>query len=293
VSPADQVAHLAALSTRHETPCGTGHMVWRVWGADAAKQPIVLLHGGSGSWTHWIRQIRAFAARYEVWAVDLPGLGDSDMPDAPLTPETCGRVVAEGLYRLFPDERRPHVVSFSFGAHVGTYAAAELGKRLGSFTLCGSAALGLTHARYDFGKEHARMTDAERAAVHRANLAVLMIADPSRIDDLAVHCQAENIARSRFRSRPFATTDEIARTLPRVTAPVAAVWGAKDQICIPDVESRHRVLRSLKPDLLWRSIADAGHWVMYEQPDAYNASLADVLTTIEKGSRGRAPGVDA
>jgi 2-hydroxy-6-oxonona-2,4-dienedioate hydrolase len=268
-------------------------MVWRVWGAGAGKQPLVFLHGGSGSWTHWIRQIPAFAARYEVWAADLPGLGDSDMPDAPLTPETCGRVVAEGLYRLLTDDRRPHLVSFSFGAHVGTIAAAELGARLKSFTLCGSAALGLTHARYDFAKEHTRMTPAERAAVHRANLAVLMIADPLRIDDLAIHCQAENIARSRFRSRPFATTNDIARTLPRVVVPIAAVWGAKDQICIPDVESRHRVLRSLKPDLLWRTIPDAGHWVMYEQPDAYNAALTDVLATIENGSNGLAPGAGA
>jgi len=31
-------------------------MVWRLWGAGA---PVLLLHGGSGSWTHWLRNIPA------------------------------------------------------------------------------------------------------------------------------------------------------------------------------------------------------------------------------------------
>ncbi len=45
---------LDAAATRQETQLGTGRMVWRSWGSGPA---LVLLHGGSGSWRHWVRNI--------------------------------------------------------------------------------------------------------------------------------------------------------------------------------------------------------------------------------------------
>ena len=47
------------------TPCGQGDLVWHVWGgqgADPALPPLLLLHGGSGSWTHWLRNVLPLAA---------------------------------------------------------------------------------------------------------------------------------------------------------------------------------------------------------------------------------------
>ena len=61
------------------TPCGPGTLVWRVWGQG---RPIVMLHGGSGSWNHWVRNIDALlASGRQVIAPDLPGFGDSARPD--------------------------------------------------------------------------------------------------------------------------------------------------------------------------------------------------------------------
>ena len=50
-------------------------MVWRVWGSG---EPLVLFHGGSGSWTHWIRNIPELSRHYELWVPDIPGLGEFD-----------------------------------------------------------------------------------------------------------------------------------------------------------------------------------------------------------------------
>ena len=58
-------------------------MVWRVWGVG---EPLVLFHGGSGSWTHWIRNIPELSRHYELWVPDIPGLGGSAMPPKPWTP---------------------------------------------------------------------------------------------------------------------------------------------------------------------------------------------------------------
>ncbi len=74
-------------------------MVWRVWGEG---EPLVLFHGGSGSWTHWIRNIAELSRHYELWVADIPGLGDSTMPPQPWVPQTIADVVVAGLGELFP-----------------------------------------------------------------------------------------------------------------------------------------------------------------------------------------------
>jgi len=80
-------------------------MVWHEWGEGPT---VVLLHGGYGSWTHWIRNIDALAAEHRVIAADLPGLGDSAMPPEPFTPWSLAGILADGLdaMRLQPPFHR-------------------------------------------------------------------------------------------------------------------------------------------------------------------------------------------
>ena len=73
-SPPEITAAVAADAEVIHTPCGDGNLVWRRWGKGKGA-PVVLVHGGSGSWTHWIKNITGLAERGEVWAGDLPGLG--------------------------------------------------------------------------------------------------------------------------------------------------------------------------------------------------------------------------
>src|SRR6266536_391255 len=91
---ADFVAHIESLGARAVIPCGAGAMVWRIWGEGP---PLVLLHGASGSWAHWIRNVLWLAARFRVLVPDLPGFGDSDMPPAPHTVDGLASVLAAGL----------------------------------------------------------------------------------------------------------------------------------------------------------------------------------------------------
>jgi pimeloyl-ACP methyl ester carboxylesterase len=282
-----EVRALADAAVVLRTPCGDGDLVWRLWShVNPSAGTVILCHGGSGSWLHWLRTIPALRERYHVLAVDLPGLGDSAMPPAPLTPEHAGKILAVGIQQLVPRDAQAHVVSFSFGSHVATFALADLsaqeGNWVGDFTICGCAALGLNRGpELKFAKERPTMTDAELRQVHAYNLQVLMIREPSRIDALAIDIQASNVRQARFRSRPFAGTDEIKRNLHRVKVPLNAIWGALDQIATPGVEVRYAVLREHHPELRTRTIADAGHWVMYEQPTAYNTALLELLTERE------------
>ena len=279
---------LVARATVHRTPCGTGDLVWHRWTMPGAiGRPIVLVHGGAGSWTHWISTIPALlAADHEVWAVDLPGLGDSAMPPAPPTPGTCAAIVATGIGTLFGDRRQPHLVGFSWGAHVSTIAAVELGDRLASLTIVGSSAIGLGDAGLaPFPKPRSTMTAAELTAVHHQTLAMLMIRQPSRIDELALAIQADNVGRSRFRSRDFSRSSDIAEALAGVDVPVTGIWGACDVLAVPSIAAVHPALtahrRPGQAAIGWRQIEDAGHWVMYEQPDAFNRTLQEVIAAVE------------
>ncbi|MEO1694847.1 MAG: alpha/beta hydrolase [Pseudomonadota bacterium] len=297
ITTPDDVAAVAARATRHETPCGDGAMVWRRWrvgsetsGAETGtpRRPLVLLHGGSGSWTHWVRVIPAFWKSHDVWAADLPGLGDSAMPPEPLIPETCAAIVADGMRTLMPRAPRPHLVGFSFGAHVGSFTAGRLGHAIASFTIVGTSALGLPRPMLDdFPKERSTMTADERREVHRRVLEILMISDPARIDALAVALQQENVGKARFRSRKFAPTDNVARALADVVVPVGSIWGRHDAIAHPDPETCLSVIARHHPDLVHEIIPDAGHWVMFEQAPAFCDALGRVLAVLE--AQGAAP----
>ena len=276
------VARIAGTARQLYTPCGDGSMVWRVWGAG---EPLILLHGGSGSWTHWLRNIPELSRHYQLWVPDLPGLGASAMPPEPLLPASVAEVVVAGLEALIPHHRPLRLVGFSFGGHIAGLTAARMRGRILDLTLVGVAALGLSaEPREPFAKRRTGMTAAEIAAVFRQNLEVLMFADPDNIDALAIHLQAENIKRARFRSRPFATSDGLAKALANVTARLTTIWGTRDIIARTSLATRLEILRRHHPELEVRLIEGAGHWVAYEAAERFNAALLALLAADAGGA---------
>jgi pimeloyl-ACP methyl ester carboxylesterase len=258
LTPAAIVDALDRRAKKFRTPCGDGSMVWRVWGKG---EPLLLFHGGSGSWTHWLRNIPELARHYQLWVPDLPGLGQSAMPPEPLVPATSAEVIVAGL------------------------AAARLRDRIGVLTLIGVAALGLrAEPRERFAKQRPGMTVEEVAAVFHQNLRVLMFANPANIDALAIHLQAENIKRARFRSRPFATSNGLAKALAHVTAPLQTIWGREDIIARGSLEARLEIMRQHHTELEVRLLDKAGHWVAYEAADRFNAALLELLSTVGRKS---------
>src|SRR5579863_186025 len=117
---------IAAESTRFETPCGDGTMVWRCWGGG---RPLVLLHGGYGSWTHWVRNVLPLSRDFRVIAADLPGLGESATPPEPWTAAGLAAIIVQGLDIVVPRAERMHLAGFSFGGVIGGNVAAQLGDR--------------------------------------------------------------------------------------------------------------------------------------------------------------------
>jgi pimeloyl-ACP methyl ester carboxylesterase len=266
------VRGVAAEGRRVETPCGNGRMVWHIWGEGP---PLALLHGGYGSWTHWIRNVLPLSRYFTVAAPDLPGLGESATPPEPHTAEGLAAIVAEGLGSVFGGAGRVHIAGFSFGGVLGGHVAAQLGDRVRGFTIVGSNGLGLVRQPTALRRLPADASEAEALAVARHNLAALMIADPDKIDELAVYIQAENAPRGRVKSRRFSRADTLARALPLIKARIDGIWGERDATAYPHLDGRAHALRSVQPAARFEVIPAAGHWVQYEAADRFNSLLAE------------------
>ncbi len=269
----EPLPELEAAAMHATSPCGEGAMALRSWGAGPA---LVLLHGGSGSWRHWARNIPHFARTRRVIVPDLPGLGDSASPPDPYTPETVGQIVADGIASVLAPGERYDLAGFSFGGMIASQVAAVHGTRVRSLTVIGAGAMGLP--RKQAGLEKVRNREgADRVAAHRTNLARLMIADPAGIDALALAIQEVNTRGSRMKSPQFASTTALKDAVAVYPGPLNGIWGEHDVTAQPSMAVRREVLMSVRPDIDFRVIPGAGHWVSYEAAETFNAMLEEML----------------
>ena len=272
-APAD-VEALDEAARKFDTPCGGGSIRWRSWGDGT---PVVLLHGGSGSWAHWVRNIAALVASgRRVWAPDMPGFGES----APPPDGDDADAVAHWLARGFPlvAAGAVDVVAFSFGGLVGAFLAVEhpaLVKRLVLVAAPSLSADPLPHIEL-WPWQEASEGEARRAA-RRHNLAALMLAQEESIDPLAVHLHAQNTARDRMQRRRLMLGDTLLRLLPRLQCPVWGIWGAQDALYRERLAMIGNALAHAHDLQELSLVAQAGHWVQYERAAAFNDLLRRIL----------------
>jgi 2-hydroxy-6-oxonona-2,4-dienedioate hydrolase len=266
------VEGIGAEAQRIETPCGDGKMAWRVWGSGP---PLVLLHGGYGSWMHWIRNVLPLSRQFTVIAPDLPGLGESATPPEPWTAGGLAAIIVAGLDIVLPKGVAPHLAGFSFGGVIGGSVAVQLGDRLRGFIVVGSNGLGLERSPTPLERVKPDASEEEEFATHRFNLNQLMIADPNEIDELALWLQKTNHARARMRSRRFSRSGALVEALRQIKARLDGIWGERDATAYPHVEERARILRSFQPQARFAVVPGAGHWVQFEAADTFNKVIAE------------------
>ena len=284
------VQALARQAARFTTPCGDGELVWRRWGEAApAAAPVVLLHGGSGSWTHWLRTLEPLVrAGCRVLVPDMPGFGESAAPpdghDADVLPGWLER----GLVQLV-GATPVALVGFSFGALVAGLWAHAHPARVARLVLVGSPGLSAAPAPVlDLRRWEATAPGPARLAVHRHNLLQLMLAHEASATELAVALHAHNVERDRLRRRRLMLTDALVPLLPALRAPVHGIWGREDVLFRHRLDVVERGMR-LAPGLRsLRFIDGAGHWVAFERPEAFNAALLQALGA-QDGQAAAAP----
>jgi len=272
------IGAVAARGERLETPLPEGRMVWRAWGRGSGRPSLFLLHGGYGSWVHWIRNVEALAERFTVYAGDIPGLGDSDPPPDRRDPDGIGRCVADGVEALTPAGEQARLMGFSFGGVISGHTAPHLGRRLKSLTLVGASGMGLR--RVDFlplARFERDMDGVSIRRLARRNLELLMVRDPETVDSVALHMQVMNTTRAVTKSRWISRLPSLVEKLPPLTCTVNGIWGEFDSTAYPYLAERRAYLGGLPNFGGFEIVPDAGHWAMYERAAAFNAAALRLI----------------
>ncbi len=268
---------LQRQATRFETPCGDGRMVWHLWDKSDGRAPVVVLfHGGAGSWRHWVKNIPVLVETYRVLVPDLPGLGESDFPPDGEHAEAVARIVADGIDHIIGAATGFDVVGFSFGGTMAACVGALRGKRVRSVTIIGSSGVGSLGSSVRLEKVR-HLEGQERRDTHRVNLGRLMIADPAKIDDLAIAIQDWNTVRSRLKTPAISRSGAILTAIDALRSPLNGMWGELDAPANPKGPERVATLKARKPDADIRLIPATGHWAAYESPEIVNQTLLEML----------------
>ncbi|MSQ50916.1 MAG: alpha/beta fold hydrolase [Betaproteobacteria bacterium] len=273
-----EIRDVESRARRFETPCGEGRLVWHQWGEG---RPVLMLHGGSGSWLHWLKQIPALESNHSVWVPDLPGMGESHLPPEPYEVNAYADIVQSGFERLSPGAGAIDLVGFSFGAGLSGRIACRMPGRIGHMVLSGANFFEPRPMRRRANLlSLKRIVDpAERLRAVKNNLQVMMVRHDKNIDDLAIHLYDTDTARRRLPRVSFSgfPTLRVDIGQMKISGRLTAIAGADDQIIGHDPDGQRAQLLSISPKALYHGIAGAGHWVMYEGAQGYNAALAQAL----------------
>lgn len=269
--PAALIDAVDARADRVRTGAPGEQVVWRLFGAGP---PLVLLHGGFGSWLHWLPVLDRLETGFRLAVPDMPGFADSDPIPRGSTPELLADRLAQGIGVLFPDGPGVRLAGFSFGGLVAAHTARRIGSRLAGLGLVASGGLGEEREPLDMRSRAPGMSARELAEVAAHNVRALMVADPAKADALAVAIQQRNTSRRPgLVSRTFSRSRTVLEMLPDIDATVAAVWGTRDPTVGPHLDERVQAVRAVAPAATIAVFDGCGHWIMQERPDQLAAFL--------------------
>ena len=265
-----------------QTASPGGGMVWRLWGQAGRK--IVFLHGGSGSWTHWIHTIPSFERRCQLLVADLPGLGDSPTPCEPCSTQSVAEIVCAGIDELSPGDEPLDLVTFSFGGTIGAHVARLRPSRICSLTVVGTPPFGISprSPANELSRVDKELTFEEARGAHRQNLERLMLKSQGSVDELALYIHHENLRRARLKSRRLVRDDTFKVAVRQVSCPLHGIWGEHDTTIYPSIDAIRKLFHAVDSRASFDVLPNAGHWAAYEAPEKFNCALADRLGLEDK-----------
>ena len=275
-----EIARIDALASRHEVTHDGVRVVWRKFGNHPERPPLVLFHGGHGSWMHWLRNIEALSAERTLWLPDLPGYLDSGIPREARPSEALLDPMLDALGgtldMLIGAGTVIDLGGFSFGGLVSAKFAVRRGG-VRKLALMGSGGHGtLRRLTVDMINWRASPDRPAQIAALRHNLAALMLRDPAAIDDVAFQIHDISCHGTRFRSKDVSTGGGLQVALDAlVDTDQLLIWGEFDVTANP----RPLVAELLAghPEREGRVVGGAGHWVQYERAGETNEVLLGFL----------------
>jgi len=239
---------------------------------------LVLIHGGSGSRTHWARNLDSLSRKFKVITPDLPGFGESANPPDEISTEEYLGWVAHAV-RLAVSDEPFHLVGFSFGGVISAGVAAILSTHA-------HAPVGLTLVSpAGFGKPEGRAIRLERVkGIHEDNISAIravtarnlgrwMLAKEPSPSDASVDIHLQNVRHTRFDSRKISHGNLLVDHVLRASVPTQILLGEDDPLIFPSLRERIMLMTVSIPSARIEVIPGAGHWLPYEASDVVNLKI--------------------
>lgn len=240
----------------------------------AGGEPLILVHGFGGDLNNWLFNHATLAVKREVYALDLPGHGEStkDVADGSLdnlTDVVIGCMDALGIPAA-------HLIGHSMGGAVCLNVAKRSPQRVHSLVLIASAGLG-AEINGDY------ITGFVAATNRRALKPLLseLFSDPGQvtrqlIDDMLKYKRLDGVAESldRLAGKLFANGSQqmILAEVPEVFGkPVLVIWGKEDRI----IPARHAPKAGGKVRV--EILEGQGHMVQMEAANDVNRLMESFL----------------
>jgi len=259
-----------------------------VYASIGEGKPILFVHGLGGSWRNWLENLPHFGRGHRAIALDLPGFGESPMPEWPIDVPAYGRLILEfcealGIGRLAA------LVGNSLGGFVATEAVLGDQRRFERLALVDAAGLSLIDAS-------ARQVEAVAKALQLTAARIVgprrtwfarprgkrvafggLIHEPERLAPELLREQIEPGLRSlgladALNSMVGYDTRE---QLAEIELPTLIVWGREDRLIpVRAAASYERRIPGSRVEIIERT----GHLAMLERPVEFNALLDEFLS---------------
>ncbi|WP_244817802.1 acetoin dehydrogenase dihydrolipoyllysine-residue acetyltransferase subunit [Caballeronia sp. Lep1P3] len=241
-------------------------------GSGASRPAVLFIHGFGGDLDNWLFNLDALADDNRVFALDLPGHGQS----TPRIPGTTLPELATFVARFMDAVNidRAHVVGHSMGGGIAAQLAVQAPQRVRSVALISPAGFGdeINNA-YTQGFVSAQSRRELKSVVE------LLFADPGLVsrqmlDDLLKYKRLDGVseALTSLGSTLFGNGRQSAqpgRELASTGKPVLVIWGAQDRI----IPSAHAGNASEAATV--RVFDDAGHMSQMEKANEVNGLLKE------------------
>ncbi len=241
---------------------------FRQWGE--AGPILVMLHGGYGSWMHWLNNVCELCKNFRIVVPDMPGFGESELLPYLPSLDQYAQILVDALDELLPKEQY-NIVGFSFGSAIGSHMVKFAGDKVKRLTLVGYNRTGNMPFKRPKMKSWRDVSSKEELfAAQRFNLSVMMLHKEEKIDDLAITVQTLNTRGGKVRSLDIVATHDLPSRLLEVNKPIDIIWGEFDVTLINGIDNAQERMQELIPDVECHVINNTGHWVQFEEPEQFN-----------------------
>jgi pimeloyl-ACP methyl ester carboxylesterase len=259
------------------------------------KPPLLFIHGLGGIWQNWLLNIPAFMDTHRCVAIDLPGFGQSEVPDGEITIRGFASVVDEVCDRLEIDD--PVVIGNSMGGFVGTELALSFPTRVSKLVLVSAAGLSTEYLAREpllagariFAVLTARTGLRGSPMVKRPRLRRIGLGPIVRYPERLSVPLATELVKGANAPAFIPAFDALMRysfrdRLEQISVPVLIVWGRNDMLVpVGDAEMFEHLIGDNARAVIFE---DTGHLAMLERPSRFNELLTGFIAGEREPERG-------